>query len=174
MWNDTAPPTSLFSIGNSSTTNASSGAMIAYCFAEIQGYSKFDSYTGNGFADGTFVYTGFKPAFCYIKNIYYLQVMTGFYLTIKDLVTMYLMIVYKPNWNGSEQTGLDIDRLSNGFKLRGAQNGILHGKWCNIHLHGFRRITFRSKFRTINTNNGKINYGLYRTRNRRYIKRISS
>jgi hypothetical protein len=38
--------------------------IIAYCFAEKQGYSKFGSYTGNGNADGTFVYTGFKPAFC--------------------------------------------------------------------------------------------------------------
>jgi hypothetical protein len=36
---------------------------IAYCFAEVKGFSKFGSYTGNGNADGTFVYTGFKPAF---------------------------------------------------------------------------------------------------------------
>ena len=42
--------------------------MIAYCFAEKQGYSKFGSYTGNGNADGTFVYTGFKPAFVMVKK----------------------------------------------------------------------------------------------------------
>jgi hypothetical protein len=42
--------------------------MIAYCFAEKQGYSKFGSYTGNGNADGTFVYTGFKPAFVMSKK----------------------------------------------------------------------------------------------------------
>ena len=43
--------------------------LIAYCFAEKQGYSKFGSYTGNGNADGTFVYTGFKPAFVMIKKL---------------------------------------------------------------------------------------------------------
>jgi len=42
--------------------------MIAYCFAEKKGFSKFGSYTGNGNADGTFVYTGFKPAFVMVKN----------------------------------------------------------------------------------------------------------
>jgi hypothetical protein len=42
--------------------------IIAYCFAEKKGFSKFGSYTGNGNADGTFVYTGFKPAFVMIKN----------------------------------------------------------------------------------------------------------
>jgi hypothetical protein len=42
--------------------------MIAYCFAEKQGYSKFGSYVGNGNADGTFVYTGFKPAFLIVKG----------------------------------------------------------------------------------------------------------
>jgi hypothetical protein len=41
---------------------------VAYCFAEVKGFSKFGSYTGNGSADGTFVYTGFKPAFLMIKN----------------------------------------------------------------------------------------------------------
>jgi hypothetical protein len=43
---------------------------IAYCFAEKKGFSKFGSYTGNGNADGTFVYTGFKPAFIMLKNIF--------------------------------------------------------------------------------------------------------
>ena len=68
MWNDTAPTSSLFSIGNSATTNASSEAMIAYCFAEKQGFSKFGKYVGNGNADGTFVYTGFKPSFVMLKK----------------------------------------------------------------------------------------------------------
>jgi hypothetical protein len=43
--------------------------MIAYCFADVKGFSKFGSYTGNGSADGTFVYTGFKPAFVMIKKL---------------------------------------------------------------------------------------------------------
>jgi hypothetical protein len=49
-------------------TNGQHMGMICYAFAEKQGYSKFGSYTGNGNADGTFVYTGFKPAFIIIKR----------------------------------------------------------------------------------------------------------
>ena len=67
-WNDTAPTTSVFSVGDGASVNASSDTYIAYCFAEKQGYSKFGSYVGNGNADGTFVYLGFKPAFVIVKN----------------------------------------------------------------------------------------------------------
>ena len=66
-WNTTTPTSSVFSVGVSPDTN-SSATMIAYCFAEKQGFSKFGSYTGNGNANGTFVYTGFKPAFVMMKN----------------------------------------------------------------------------------------------------------
>ena len=66
-FNDTAPTTSVFSVKNNAT-NETNGNYIAYCFAEKQGYSKFGSYTGNGNADGTFVYTGFKPAFVLVKR----------------------------------------------------------------------------------------------------------
>jgi hypothetical protein len=68
VMNDTAPTTSLFTVGNDSRSNGSGNSMIAYCFAEVKGFSKFGSYTGNGSADGTFVYTGFKPAFVMLKS----------------------------------------------------------------------------------------------------------
>ena len=61
-WNNTSPTSSVFSLGSSSLGNASTN-IIAYSFAEKKGYSKFGSYIGNGNSDGTFVYTGFKPAF---------------------------------------------------------------------------------------------------------------
>ena len=67
-WNDVAPTSSVFTVGGDNGTNGNGDGMIAYCFAEKQGYSKFGSYTGNGNADGTFVYTGFKPAFFMIKR----------------------------------------------------------------------------------------------------------
>ena len=67
-WNTTSPTSSVFSVGSHGGTNASGQATIAYCFSEKQGYSKFSSYIGNGNADGTFVYTGFKPAFVMVKN----------------------------------------------------------------------------------------------------------
>ena len=68
FWQSTAPTSSVFSIDGSAAVNGSSDTFIAYCFAEKQGYSKFGSYTGNGNADGTFVYTGFKPAFVIAKE----------------------------------------------------------------------------------------------------------
>ena len=57
-WNDTAPSSSVFTVGTSNGTNNSSGTYVAYCFADIDGFSKFGSYTGNGSSDGTFRYTG--------------------------------------------------------------------------------------------------------------------
>ena len=59
IFNDTAPTSSVFSIGTNAPVNTSSGTYIAYCFAEKQGYSKFGSYTGNDNANGTFIHTGF-------------------------------------------------------------------------------------------------------------------
>jgi hypothetical protein len=67
-WNDTATTTSVFSIGSVTNTNGSTDAMIAYCWAEVEGFSKFGSYTGNGSAAGPFIYTGFRPALVIIKN----------------------------------------------------------------------------------------------------------
>jgi hypothetical protein len=68
-WNSTVPSSTVFSVGTRGGTNASSNNFVAYCFAEKQGFSKFGSYTGNGNADGTFVYTGFKPAWIMTKRI---------------------------------------------------------------------------------------------------------
>lgn len=67
-WNDTAPTSSVFTIGSSLSTNTSGDSMIAYCFAEVEGYSKFGSYTGNGSTDGPFVYCGFRPAWVVVKR----------------------------------------------------------------------------------------------------------
>ena len=67
-FNDTEPTSTVFSVGGANGTNYNGENLIAYCFAEKKGYSKFGSYTGNGNADGTFVYTGFKPAFIMTKQ----------------------------------------------------------------------------------------------------------
>ena len=64
----TAPTSSVFTVDTRLEANGNNLEYIAYCFAEVQGYSKFGSYTGNGETDGTFVYTGFKPAFVMIKR----------------------------------------------------------------------------------------------------------
>jgi len=68
FWNDTSPTSSVFSVGSDAVVNKDGEGIITYLFTEKQGFSKFGSYTGNGNADGAFVWTGFKPAFILIKN----------------------------------------------------------------------------------------------------------
>ena len=67
-WNDTAPTASVFSIGTDSSTNGSGEECIAYCFANVKGFSKHHFYMGNGDANGQYAYTGFKPDFVMLKN----------------------------------------------------------------------------------------------------------
>ena len=66
-WNDTAPTSSVFSLGDTSGTNESGSGIITYNFVEKQGFSKFGSFIGNGSLDGTFCFTGFRPAFVLLK-----------------------------------------------------------------------------------------------------------
>jgi hypothetical protein len=67
-WNSTVPSSTVFSVGSLTDTNQNTNAMIAYCFAEVPGYSAIGSYTGNGLADGPFVYTGMRPSFLLWKR----------------------------------------------------------------------------------------------------------
>ena len=67
-WNNTAPSSTVVTLGSQQTTNDSGAAMIAYCWHSVEGFSKFGSYTGNGSADGPFVWCGFRPAFIIIKR----------------------------------------------------------------------------------------------------------
>ena len=122
VWNNTSPTSSLFSLGTSSGPNASGGTYIAYCFAEVKGFSKFGSYTGNGSTDGTFVYTGFKPAFVLLKSssAAYNWHMFDSKRNTYNVVTADLL----PNASNAEDNGNNvIDFLSNGFKLRIASAG---------------------------------------------------
>jgi hypothetical protein len=122
VWNSTTPTSSVFSVGTFGETNSSGGTFVAYCFAEKKGFSKFSSYTGNGNADGTFIYTGFKPAFIIIK---------------KDATDYWFMYdnkrgdinanakTLKANTSDAEGTsGKEIDFLSNGVKIRNSNNSI--------------------------------------------------
>ena len=68
IWNDTAPTSSVFSVGTSSQTNGNTEAMIAYLWAGVEGFSKFGSFVGNQVNPGPFVYCGFKPDFVIIKS----------------------------------------------------------------------------------------------------------
>jgi hypothetical protein len=105
---------------NSENTNASGRTYVAYVFAEIAGYSKFGSYTGNGSTDGPFVYTGFRPAFVMIKRTN----STGQWILL-DTARNTINTVNSGLWadaNEAESTSTvySTDFVSNGFKVRNA------------------------------------------------------
>jgi hypothetical protein len=118
IWNNTDPTSSVFSVGTANTSNNLNSNYIAYCFAEKQGYSKFGSYTGNGNADGTFVYTGFKPAFLIAKK----SSTTSSWGIFDNKRTPYNVMDLRllANTSGADDQSSDnnIDFLSNGFKFR--------------------------------------------------------
>jgi hypothetical protein len=124
MWNDTAPTSSVFSVGTSTSVNQAGGTFVAYCFAEKQGYSKFGSYTGNGNADGAFVYTGFKPAFLLIRSV------STTNWNMFDNKRSAFNVADETLWANSTNseatvgTSYGIDILSNGFKARSVSSQV--------------------------------------------------
>jgi len=119
FWNNTSPTSSVFTIsGASGELNGSGRTYVVYCFAPVAGYSTFGSYTGNGSADGPFVFTGMRPAYVMIKRT---DSTSAWYVwdTKRDtynVVTNTLL----PNTSGAETSATSIDDLSNGFKCRSA------------------------------------------------------
>jgi hypothetical protein len=132
IWNNTEPTTTVFSVGNDQGgVNQNTGGnqdYVAYCFAEIEGYSSINSYTGNGSTDGTFVYTGFRPAWVLRKcstaaEQWHIQDTKR--LDFNNDSNSAILI---PSTSAAEatNTNLKMDILSNGFKCRasdGAGNG---------------------------------------------------
>ena len=117
-WNDTAPTSSVFSVGTNHGVNKSDEGHIAYLFADVQGFSKFGSYVGNGNANGTFVYTGFRPAMVIIKTSSYASQNWGLWDTKRDTGNI-TEVELNPNDNSpDDSTGNKIDILSNGFKCK--------------------------------------------------------
>jgi len=119
IWNDTAPTTSVFSLGTVANCNSSGVNYIAYCFSNIKGFSKVGGYTGNGSVDGPFIYTGMSPAIIIAKKtsgvgdwVIWDNKRDGYNETVKRLY---------PNDTAAEESGVaqGVDFLSNGFKLKG-------------------------------------------------------
>ncbi len=115
---DNAPSSTIFGVDDYSAVNTNGQTQIAYCMSEKKGYSKFGTYTGNGNADGTFVYTGFKPAWVMIKN----TSSTQNWLIYDNKISPFNVITALnfPNQSSAEDpsAGDRMDMLSNGFKLR--------------------------------------------------------
>ena len=119
IWNSTIPTSTVFSIGTASGTNVNGQTQVAYCFAQIAGYSAFGSYTGNGSTDGPFVYTGFRPRFVLVKESSAAGNNWVIYDTARDAYNECSKILY-PNASNAEFDGstVNLDILSNGFKPR--------------------------------------------------------
>jgi hypothetical protein len=122
VFNDVAPGSSVFTLGNSTQSNGSTKKYIAYCWHSVEGYSKFGSYDGNDNADGVFVYLGFRPAMIILKAVG--QGWDWFIWDTTRDTSNPSDTVLKPNLTQNESTAgspvQEIDILSNGFKIRGA------------------------------------------------------
>ena len=122
-WNDTAPTSSVFTVGTGNNSRVNSGDLLALCFTEKQGYSKFGDYYGTNHVDGQFVYTGFKPAFVVIKLA---EASTGGSWAIFDNKRSDVVganqidkeIAANEDTAEYDRTNANMDFLSNGFKLR--------------------------------------------------------
>ena len=127
--------------GDGSITNTDTDNYIAYCFASVDGYSKIGSYTGNGNADGTFVYTGFRPAWVIFRKV------PSENWHIKDNKTAPINVmrqVIDPNRNGAEvaDANTDLDFLSNGFKMR-ASHGTSNAGSTEYFYMAFAEQSFK-------------------------------
>ena len=131
---ETAINDSVIGVGTERVANGSSEGMVAYCFHSVEGYSKVGSYKGNGNADGTFVYTGFRPAWILWKRS---DGTNGWFLMdnkrdTKNLANTFL----RPNSSAAEATAANstADFLSNGFKLRGTGGDVNTSGGTYIYL----------------------------------------
>ena len=117
-WGTTGPTSTTIQLNGGGGVNNNGSTYVAYCFSEIAGYSKFGSYTGNGSADGTFVYLGFRPRWLMIKQSSAAGQSWVIVDTSRDTFNVSGLDLYAnlSNAEANEKPVLDI--LSNGFKLR--------------------------------------------------------
>ena len=131
-FNNTAPTSTVFSVGTRNAVNASSEGHVAYCFAEKKGYSKFGTYEANNSTDGPFVYTGFQPAWVMVKSVdatgnWFIMDSTRSDINVSNEILF-------ADLNAAEDTSNAIDFLSNGFKLRNSGSGGLNYQNTYIYM----------------------------------------
>jgi hypothetical protein len=139
-WNNTAPTSSVFTVGSDSRINQNTITYVAYLWSEVAGFSKFGSYTGNGSSDGPFVFLGFKPRFILFKNT------TNFNWQILDTARADYnqgTVTLFPNLSNAENTtATQYDILSNGFKIRTSDAGS-NGSGNSIIFAAFAENPFK-------------------------------
>ena len=125
LWNSIAPTATTVSIGGDTDVNGSGDDMIAYCWHSVEGYSRFAQYVGNANADGTFIYTGFRPQYVYVKRM---NATPEWYLSdgARDPYNLVDGLLLLEGTNAEQDPFTLWDYVSNGIKLRssdGAFNG---------------------------------------------------
>ena len=143
QWNDTAPTSTVVTLGTENDVNNDGDKHIMYCFHSVKGYSKFGSYTGNGSSDGTFVYTGFRPAWVMIKPSSH----TGHWRimdTKREINNNGESSQLFANLSNSESTGTSTDKdiLSNGFKIRTSTTSMNTSNGTYIYM-AFAEMPFK-------------------------------
>jgi hypothetical protein len=122
VWNSTSPSSTTLTLGTDALVNGNGQTYVAYCWAEIAGFSKFGSYTGNFNADGPFIYTGFRPKFVLLKA----SGDTGNWNLLDGTrnPSNVANARLRPNISDAEVTTTFVDFLSNGFKIRTSDSDI--------------------------------------------------
>ena len=142
LWNDTAPTSSVITLGTAASVNSVSAYnYIAYCFHSVEGYSKVGSYTGNGSTDGAFVYLGFRPAYILVKK----YSATDSWEIFDDKRPEYnqASLGLYADTSGAELTGRGGDFVSNGFKTRNG-NGTTNESGSNYIYLAFAESPFKT------------------------------
>jgi len=126
IWNNTAPTSTVMSLGTTDNCNLNGGTYVGYFFAAVAGYSTFGSYTGNGSTDGPFIYTGFRPRFLMLKKTsnstnsnWLMQDTSRETYNASNYATLAANLTsLEPQVSAGSFEGNFIDYLSNGFKIR--------------------------------------------------------
>jgi hypothetical protein len=144
VWDVSEMSSTNIGIGSNGDSNGSGNNLIAYCFADKKGYSKFGKYIGNNNDDGAFVYTGFKPAFLLIKLI---DTQTDNWIMQDNKINTFNSATsqrLRANSSGAEfSSSNEIDLLSNGFKVHGA-DGEINGSGSTYIYMAFAEAPFVS------------------------------
>lgn len=141
-WNNTSPNSSVVTLGNTVSVNESGQTFVAYCWAEVEGFSRFGSYTGNASTNGPFVYTGFKPEFVMIKRTN----ATGSWVTFDAARNTYNVTnntLYPDLVNAEESGVMLIDFVSNGFKLKSSAVNEINASGSTYVYMAFAETPFK-------------------------------
>ena len=142
IWNDTAPTSTVFSVGSAGNVNGNGSTYVHYCWSQIDGMSHFGGFKGNGSTDGPYIATGFKPRMIFIKK----TSGTGNWEcrdTVRDTYNpMDTSIVWDSNTleaSSAASSAYPLDVYSNGFKIRTTSANYntdganyIYGAWADV------------------------------------------